>query len=1304
MARPGSRTTAAVTATFSEAMDPATIGASTFELRTAGGALVPAAVSYNALTNVATLTPSAALTGLATYTATVTVGVKDLAGNALAAPKVWSFTTVSTDTTPPTVTATTPADGATGVATTAAVTATFSEAMDPATIGASTFELRTAGGALVPAAVSYNALTNVATLTPSAALTGLATYTATVTVGVKDLAGNALAAPKVWSFTTVSTDTTPPTVTATTPADGATGVATTAAVTATFSEAMDPATIGASTFELRTAGGALVPAAVSYNALTNVATLTPSAALTGLATYTATVTVGVKDLAGNALAAPKVWSFTTVSTDTTPPTVTATTPASGATGVSVTAAVTATFSEAMDPATIGASTFELRTAGGALVPAAVSYNALTNVATLTPSAALTGLATYTATVTVGVKDLAGNALAAPKVWSFTTVSTDTTPPTVTATTPADGATGVATTAAVTATFSEAMDPATIGASTFELRTAGGALVPAAVSYNALTNVATLTPSAALTGLASYTATVTVGVKDLAGNALAAPKVWSFTTVSTDTTPPTVTATTPADGATGVATTAAVTATFSEAMDPATIGASTFELRTAGGALVPAAVSYNALTNVATLTPSAALTGLATYTATVTVGVKDLAGNALAAPKVWSFTTVSTDTTPPTVTATTPASGATGVSVTAAVTATFSEAMDPATIGASTFELRTAGGALVPAAVSYNALTNVATLTPSAALTGLATYTATVTVGVKDLAGNALAAPKVWSFTTVSTDTTPPTVTATTPANGATGVSVTAAVTATFSEAMDPATIGASTFELRTAGGALVPAAVSYNEATLVATLTPGVALGPLTTYTATVKGGVTEPRMKDLAGNALGANGTWTFTTVAAPTVTATSPASGATGVSPTATVTATFSKAMDAATINTSTFELRDPTSSVLAATVTYNPTSRIATLTPSSTLGAGKVYTATVHGGSTDPRVKDSSGIALAADRVWTFTIETTPPTVTAISPASGATGVSVTANVTATFSEAMDPATIGENTFELRDPANDLVPAVVTYNPTSRVATLNPTPTLAAATTYTVTVKGGATDPRVKDVAGNALAVNRTWTFTTEAAPTVTATSPASGATGVSPTANVTATFSKAMDAATINASTFELRDPSSAVLPATVTYNATSRVATLNPTATLGAGVVYTATVHGGSTDPPVKDSAGIALATDRVWTFTIETTPPTVTAISPASGATGVSRTANVTATFSEAMDPATISTSTFELRDPAGTLVPAAVTYNATSRLATLNPNSSLAATTTYTVTVKGGAVDPRVKDVAGNALAVNRTWPFTTR
>ena len=110
------------------------------------------------------------------------------------------------------------------------------------------------------------------------------------------------------------------------------------------------------------------------------------------------------------------------------------------------------------------------------------------------------------------------------------------------------------------------------------------------------------------------------------------------------------------------------------------------------------------------------------------------------------------------------------------------------------------------------------------------------------------------------------------------------------------------------------------------------------------------------------------------------------------------------------------------------------------------------------------------------------------------------------------------------------------------------------------------------------------------------------------------------------------------------------------------------------------------------------------TPPTVSATTPASAATAVSRTANITVTFSEAMDPATISTNTIELRDPSNALVAAAVTYSATNRRATLNPTPTLAALTTYTVTVKGGATDPRVKDVAGNALSTSTIWSFTAR
>ena len=79
------------------------------------------------------------------------------------------------------------------------------------------------------------------------------------------------------------------------------------------------------------------------------------------------------------------------------------------------------------------------------------------------------------------------------------------------------------------------------------------------------------------------------------------------------------------------------------------------------------------------------------------------------------------------------------------------------------------------------------------------------------------------------------------------------------------------------------------------------------------------------------------------------------------------------------------------------------------------------------------------------------------------------------------------------------------------------------------------------------------------------------------------------------------------------------------------------------------------------------------------------------------------MDPATINTNTFELRNSANVLVPANVTYSAATLAATLTPSSPLAASTTYTATVRGGATDPRAKDAAGNALAANVTWSFTT-
>jgi Domain of unknown function (DUF4082)/Bacterial Ig-like domain/Bacterial Ig domain/Glycosyl hydrolases family 16 len=109
----------------------------------------------------------------------------------------------------------------------------------------------------------------------------------------------------------------------------------------------------------------------------------------------------------------------------------------------------------------------------------------------------------------------------------------------------------------------------------------------------------------------------------------------------------------------------------------------------------------------------------------------------------------------------------------------------------------------------------------------------------------------------------------------------------------------------------------------------------------------------------------------------------------------------------------------------------------------------------------------------------------------------------------------------------------------------------------------------------------------------------------------------------------------------------------------------------------------------------------DTTPPTVTGTSESNGATSIDPGANVTATFNEAMDPTTITTNTVQLRDPSGALVSATVTYNPATNTVTLDPSATLAFSTTYTVTVKGGANG--VKDAAGNPLVADFSWSFTT-
>jgi len=849
--------------------------------------------------------------------------------------------------TAPTVISTTPVNGATGVAVDTLVSATFSRAMAGATIGATTFTV-SQGASKVAGAVTLDAQSNTATFTPAVSLNPSLIYTATVSNRVEDTAGVALAANHTWRFTTGAgvTDE-PPTVIATTPSAGASDVSPDTHPSATFSEAMDPSTITVDTF-LLLQGSTPISGSVTFDLASNRAIFVPDTELELGLVYTATISSDAEDSGGTALAKDYVWTFTTsVGVDLVPPTVISALPANDATGVPLDAAVSATFSEAMNPATIVAAIFTLKR-GTTNVPGAVDLDALTNTATFTPAAPLLANTVYTATVSTGAKDLAGNPLATSYSWSFTT-ATNAAPPTVIATSPVDSATNVPVNFKLTATFSKAMDPLTISGTTFTLRQ-GATNVVGAVILDVLTNTAAFTPAAPLLASTVYTATISTGAKDLGGTALAANYGWSFTTAASAVAP-TVTATTPINLATNVPINVKPTATFSRAMDPTTISTTTFTLAQ-NATNVVGVVSLDVLTNIATFTATAALLANTVYTATISTGAKDLGGTALAANYSWSFTTAVA----PTITATTPVNLATNVPINVKPTATFGKAMDPTTIIATTFTLAR-GAANVVGLVSLDALTNIATFTPAAPLLANTVYTATISTAAKDLGGTALAANYSWSFTTAAA----PTITSTTPFNLATNVPINVKPTATFSRAMDPTTISATTFTLAQ-GASNVVGLVSLDALTNTATFTPTLPLLADTVYTATI-----STAAKDLGGTPLAASYSWSFTTavsVVAPTVISTTPSNLALGVSINTRPTATFSTPMDSATITNLTFTLKQGLLAV-AGSVTFNALTKTAVFTPNSPLAVNLSYTATITTGA-----KDLGGTALAADYTWSFT----------------------------------------------------------------------------------------------------------------------------------------------------------------------------------------------------------------------------------------------------------------------------------------------------------------------------------------------
>ncbi|MBP7738255.1 MAG: Ig-like domain-containing protein [Spirochaetes bacterium] len=195
------------------------------------------------------------------------------------------------------------------------------------------------------------------------------------------------------------------------------------------------------------------------------------------------------------------------------------------------------------------------------------------------------------------------------------------------------------------------------------------------------------------------------------------------------------------------------------------------------------------------------------------------------------------------------------------------------------------------------------------------------------------------------------------------------------------------------------------------------------------------------------------------------------------------------------------------------------------------------------------------------------------------------------------------------------------------------------------------------------------------------------PANSSTSIAYDTTVTAVFNDEVKCSTVTTQTFTLADGTA---PVAGTVYCTGLTAIFTPSTALSANTQYTATLAG-----TVENLKGEVMGETQSWTFTTEPGGPSVSATTPSAGATGVSRNAVITATFSEEVKCSTVTSSSFTLSDGAATV---AGTVACTGLTAIFMPGTSLAAGSSYTATITTA-----VQNLAGNPIAADHAWTFTT-
>ncbi len=688
------------------------------------------------------------------------------------------------------------------------------------------------------------------------------------------------------------------------------------------------------------------------------------------------------------------------------------------------------FDRRVNPVTVEASSFFLETAENprTRIRGSVTVSPDLRSAAFTPEDLLPAETRLQIRIMTAVQDLAGNRLSSSQALSaFTTgTETDEEAPTVLLVSPANGASEVAVNTRIVLHFSE---PIAAGIPVDAIVLSDGTS-PVAGSATAISGTDLLfQPTEALSPATTYAVAV-AGVTDRAGNP--APAFNSTFTTSTDatvdTTRPRVATVVPTNGAAGVAVDTQITLVFDEVIDVTTVSPASMPVTLDGvSGVLPGSyqVAESAGVSEVIFTPASPLPGETRIRVRISSnGVVDLAGN----PSILfsaSFTTTGAapDDIPPALVAVTPSNGAVDVGPSPLLTLTFDEPLLESTITPQTFALF-ANGDTLTVDLRRSLDNRTVTLAPRSPLPPSVVMTMVATDDITDIAGNSLADLSSSFTTATALDLRRPRVVSTRPANGANGVPRDRSVVLFVDELLDPDTTEGALVVIQDGVEVTGIVAVTGNGAVLQFTPDAPFDAGTQVKY-------FLSSQMRDRAGNELLAfDGSFrpaADPADARPTLVRFSPTSS--GGPLNLAVDAEMSEPLDPASVDATSVILRrlgdgDP---VVPAILSLTRGGRVIRIEPETPL-----LPETQYSWELTTTLRDLDGDTLSSAVIRAFRTGTAPdeepPSVVAISPPEGTTGIGLNGVLRLRFNEAVNSLTIHEESVILSDPEGILVPCNV------------------------------------------------------------------------------------------------------------------------------------------------------------------------------------------------------------------------------------------------------------------------------------